>query len=72
MSSRTPTRRLLKTAGAAGKLAVGLWARPPRPRSGVQIYSRGIMPAMMAKLQSGQTIPAAIAWARGELDGFVR
>ena len=45
---------------------------PAPPSVGVQIYSRGIMPTMMAKLKSGQTIPSVIAWARGELEGFLR
>ena len=45
---------------------------PAPPSIGVQIYSRGIMPTMLAKLQSGQSIPAVIGWAKGELEGFVR
>ncbi len=53
--------------------AVACIAGAPAPPSiGVQIYSRGIMPTMLAKLQSGQDIPAVIGWARGELEGFVR
>jgi hypothetical protein len=27
---------------------------------------------MLAKLQSGQTIPQVIAWAKDELEGFIR
>ena len=45
---------------------------PAPPSIGVQIYSRGIMPTMMAKLQSNQSIPSVISWARGELEGFTR
>jgi hypothetical protein len=42
------------------------------PPSAVQIYNRGIMPAMVAKLQSGQSIKDVIGWAQEELEGFVR
>ncbi len=38
----------------------------------VQIYNRATMPTMFAKLQSGQTIPQVIAWAKDELEGFTR
>ncbi len=38
----------------------------------VQIYNRGTMPTMVAKLQSGQSISDVIAWAQEELEGFVR
>ena len=47
-------------------------AAPAPPEIGVQIYSRGIMPTMFAKLRTGQTIPQVIAWAKGELEGFAR
>jgi hypothetical protein len=42
------------------------------PEVAVQIYNRGTMPTMLAKLQSGQTPEQAIAWAKNELEGFVR
>ena len=38
----------------------------------VQIYNRATMPTMLAKLQSGQSIPQVIAWAKDELEGFTR
>ena len=38
----------------------------------VQIYNRGTLPTMFAKLQSGQTMKQVIAWAQDELEGFVR
>ena len=38
----------------------------------VQIYNRATMPTMFAKLQSGQSIPQVIAWAKDELEGFTR
>jgi ABC-type glycerol-3-phosphate transport system substrate-binding protein len=43
---------------------------PAPPELGVQIYSRGVMPSMLARLRSGATIPQVIAWARHELEGF--
>ena len=43
---------------------------PAPPEIGVQIYSRGVMPSMMARLRTGQTIPQVIAWAKHELEGF--
>jgi ABC-type glycerol-3-phosphate transport system substrate-binding protein len=42
------------------------------PDVAVQIYNRGTMPTMFAKLLSGQTIPQVIDWAKNELDGFTR
>jgi ABC-type glycerol-3-phosphate transport system substrate-binding protein len=45
---------------------------PAPPDIAVQIYQRGIFPTMLAKLQSGQSIPQVIGWAKEELEGFVR
>ena len=42
------------------------------PEVAVQIYNRGTMPTMLAKLQSGQSVKDVIAWAEEELEGFVR
>jgi len=42
------------------------------PEVAVQMYNRGTMPTMMARLKSGQSIPEVIAWAKGELEGFTR
>jgi hypothetical protein len=47
-------------------------ALPAPPDIAVQIYNRGTMPTMMAKLKSGQTIDQVIAWASDELEGFTR
>ncbi len=47
-------------------------ALPAPPEVAVQIYNRGTMPTMMAKLKSGQTIDQVIAWASDELEGFAR
>lgn len=47
-------------------------AFPAPPDIGVQIYNRGTPSTMFSKLQSGQSIPEVIAWAKGELEGFVR
>jgi len=38
----------------------------------VQIYNQGVMPTMMAKLLSGQSIPDVQAWAQKELESFTR
>ena len=45
---------------------------PAPPDIAVQIYQRGIYPTMLAKLQSGQSINQVIAWAKDELEGFIR
>jgi ABC-type glycerol-3-phosphate transport system substrate-binding protein len=45
---------------------------PAPPGIAVQIYQRGIHTAMLAKLKSGQSIPQVIAWAKDELEGFLR
>ena len=47
-------------------------ALPAPPEVAVQIYNRGTMPTMLAKLKSGQTIDQVIAWANDELEGFAR
>src|SRR6185312_7775178 len=48
-------------------------AGDPAPQSiAVQIYNRGTMPGMAAKLSSGQSIKQVIAWAKDELEGFTR
>ena len=38
----------------------------------VQMFSRGTIPTMVAKLVSGQSIDQAIAWAKEEIGGFTR
>ena len=45
---------------------------PAPPDIAVQMYQRGTHPTMFAKVQAGQTIPQVIAWAKNELDGFMR
>jgi ABC-type glycerol-3-phosphate transport system substrate-binding protein len=42
------------------------------PDIGVQAWNRGLIPTMVAKLVSGQTIQQAIDWAKDELEGFTR
>jgi len=42
------------------------------PDLAVQIWNRGTVPTMVAKIYAGQTIDQAIAWAKDELEGFVR
>lgn len=46
-------------------------AAAPAPADiAVQIYNRGTMSTMLAKLQSGQSIKQVVAWANDELEGF--
>ncbi len=48
-------------------------AGAPAPQSiAVQIYNYGVMPTMAAKLSSGSSPAQVIAWAKDELEGFVR
>jgi ABC-type glycerol-3-phosphate transport system substrate-binding protein len=42
------------------------------PEVAVQMYNRGTVSSMLAKLQTGQSIPQVIAWAKDELEGFTR
>jgi ABC-type glycerol-3-phosphate transport system substrate-binding protein len=42
------------------------------PEMAVQIWNRGTVPTMVAKLVAGQSIEQAIAWAKEELAGFIR
>jgi len=45
---------------------------PAPPEIAVQVYNRGTLPTMFAKLQSGQSIKQVVDWAQDELEGFVR
>jgi len=47
-------------------------ASPAPPDIAVQIYNRGTMPTMFAKLLSGQSSKQVIDWASQELEGFTR
>jgi len=42
------------------------------PEIAVQMWNRGIPPAMVTRLMAGQTIKQTIAWAKEELQGFIR
>jgi ABC-type glycerol-3-phosphate transport system substrate-binding protein len=42
------------------------------PDIAVQIWNRGTVPTMVAKLFAGMTIDQTIAWAKDELEGFTR
>jgi ABC-type glycerol-3-phosphate transport system substrate-binding protein len=45
---------------------------PAPPEIAVQVYNRGTLPTMLAKLKSGQSIKEVQDWAQDELEGFVR
>ena len=45
---------------------------PAPPEIAAQMYARAIHPTMMAKINSGQSNKEVIAWAKNELEGFVR
>ncbi len=47
-------------------------AFPAPPDVGVQIYNRGTPSTMLSLLQTGQSVKEVIAWAKRELEGFVR
>jgi ABC-type glycerol-3-phosphate transport system substrate-binding protein len=42
------------------------------PEIAVQMWNNSLIPGMVARLVSGQTIKQTIAWAKDELEGFVR
>ncbi|HVY15175.1 MAG TPA: extracellular solute-binding protein [Rhodopila sp.] len=42
------------------------------PEIGVQAWNRGLIPTMVSKLVAGQSIEQSIAWAKDELEGFMR
>ncbi len=47
-------------------------AHMPAPADiAVQIYNRGTLPTMLAKLKSGESIDAVINWGTKELEGFL-
>ena len=45
---------------------------PAPPDIGAQIWARAIHPTMWAKVLSGQSNEEVIAWAKNELEGFMR
>ena len=46
-------------------------AGAPAPAEiGVQIYSRGLLPSMVAKLRGGSTVKQVIDWAKHEIEGY--
>ena len=45
---------------------------PAPPEIAAQMYNRGTLPTMFAKLKAGQTIPQVLAWAEEEIEGFLR
>ena len=49
-----------------------LAASEATPDVAVQVYNRAVHTGVLARLQSGQSIPEVINWAQGELEGFVR
>ncbi len=42
------------------------------PEIAVQMWNRSIIPGMVARLVSGQSIKQSMDWAKGELEGFIR
>ena len=66
--ARMPVMAPLPVAGAGGQPYMGMdpsapvtWVRPWNPQ-----------PGMVARLMSGQSIKQSVAWAKDELEGFVR
>ncbi len=57
-----------KNSGQESHMAVS----PAPPDIAVQIYNRGTMPTMLAKLRSGQSIKQVMDWAQQEVEGFAR
>ena len=45
---------------------------PAPPEVAAQMYARAIHPTMLAKVYSGQSNKEVVAWAKNELEGFVR
>ncbi len=55
-----------KQHGAVSHLA----HMPAPPEIAVQIYNRGTLPTMLAKLKAGESIDQVITWGNRELEGF--
>jgi ABC-type glycerol-3-phosphate transport system substrate-binding protein len=47
-------------------------AAPAPPKIAHQIYTQAIMTKMVVRIIKGDTIPKTVAWAEGELEGFMR
>jgi hypothetical protein len=85
MTRRISRRWALKTAAATAPPRGTICNYPLRPwhdaeyfitgSSGppeilVQVWNRGVIPGMVARLVSGQTIKELMDWAKGELGGI--
>jgi ABC-type glycerol-3-phosphate transport system substrate-binding protein len=57
-----------KSSGQVSSIACA----PAPAEIAVQIYNRGTLPTMLAKLRSGQSVKQVISWAQDEVEGFVR
>jgi ABC-type glycerol-3-phosphate transport system substrate-binding protein len=44
---------------------------PAPPEIAVQVYNRGTLPTMLAKLKAGESIDQVITWGNRELEGFI-
>ncbi len=44
---------------------------PAPPEIAVQVYNRGTLPTMLAKLKAGESIDQVITWGQRELEGFI-
>lgn len=54
------------------KAEPSLTAAEATPDVAVQVYNRGIHNQMMSRLQQGQSIKTVLAWAKDEIEGFMR
>ena len=66
-NSCTTTRSVLGTTRSRVSAAY-----PAPPETAVQVFNRAIIPSMWARLHDGQSIDQVIAWAKDELQGFIR
>jgi hypothetical protein len=46
-------------------------AAPAPADIAVQIYNRGVLPIMLAKLKNGSSIKDVLAWTNNEVQGFM-
>jgi ABC-type glycerol-3-phosphate transport system substrate-binding protein len=49
-----------------------LTAMEATPDVAVQVYNRGVHNQMMSRLQQGQSIKTVLAWAKDEIEGYMR
>ncbi len=47
-------------------------AQPAPPKIAAQIYTQAIQPKMVVRFKQGEALESTLAWAEGEIEGYMR